>query len=81
MGLGPKGAVVTEAVEERGLPEVEEGGHRGEGAAEELMVEAGGAPDDFVKGFRGFLSHGRGVHLEYGNEGVGLWIAMSYVRA
>ena len=58
MGLGPEGAVVAEAVEERGFPEVEEGGHRGEGAAEELVVEAGGAPDDFVEGFGGLLGHG-----------------------
>lgn len=58
LGLGPEGAIVAEAVKEGGLPEVEEGSHRGEGTTKELVVEAGGAPDDFIEGFGGLLGHG-----------------------
>lgn len=51
LGLGPEGAVVAKTVEEGRFPEVEQGRHGGEGAAEELVVQARRAPDDFVKGF------------------------------
>lgn len=90
LGLGPQGAVVGQPVEEGGFAEVEERGHGGEGAAEELVVQAGGAPDDFVEGLGGGEGHcgGGWVDGRPGGEGVGVgnrsiglvdWMA-EYVR-